>query len=125
MNKCKISIWGREFVLPVIYECYDGEEVIESQKEAFTQFKENSKKMNDSLEWVKQYIKKTSDAQQVDNEIENVFKFVIPKSIFIPHRKSHLTVAIMCNYKFDMEHGIAVIFEKGRFKEIGSQDIVL
>lgn len=28
-------------------------------------------------------------------------------------------------YKFDMEHGFAVVFENGQFKRVGTQDIVL
>ncbi len=125
MNKCKINIWKREFVLPVIYECYDGEEVLESQKEAFSLLKDNINEVNDSLEQVKQYIKETNDSQLIDSEHENIFRYVMPKSIFVPHSTSHFIAAIMCNYKFDIEHGIAVVFENGRFKKVGPQDIVL
>ena len=34
-------------------------------------------------------------------------------------------VAIMCNYKFDMEHGIAIVFKNEMFSKIVSQDIIL
>ena len=125
MNKCKMSIWEREFELPLMYECYTGEEVLENQKEAFAMFEDNAKEVAGSLDQVKKYVKKTGAAQLAGDEIENIFKYVMPKSIFIPHSKKHHTVAIMCNYKFDMEHGIAVVFENGQFKKIGSQDIVL
>lgn len=33
--------------------------------------------------------------------------------------------AILCNYRFDMEHGLAVLFENGTYKSVGSQDTVL
>ena len=33
--------------------------------------------------------------------------------------------ALMCNFRFDMEHGIAVIFENGAYKDVGPQDMVL
>ncbi len=125
MNKCKMSIWEREFELPLMYECYTGEEVLENQKEAFAMFEDNAKEVAGSLDQVKKYVKKTGAAQLAGDEIENIFKYVMPKSIFVPHSKKHHTVAIMCNYKFDMEHGIAVVFENGQFKKIGSQDIVL
>ena len=29
------------------------------------------------------------------------------------------------NYKFDMEHGIAVVYRGGKYKEAGPQDIIL
>ena len=125
MNKRKMNIWGREFDLPVIYECYDGEEVLESQKEAEALLEENSKEVAGSLNQVKKYIQETEAAQLTEDKIDNIFRYVMPKSIFVPHSKSHQIAAILCNYKFDAEHGVAVVFENGHFKKIGPQDIVL
>ena len=125
MNKCKINIWGREFDLPVICECYDGEEVLESQKEAEALLEENLKEVAASLNQVKKYIQETETAQLTEDKIDNIFRYVMPKSVFVPHIAEHLIAAIMCDYKFDLEHGIAVVFENGRFKEVGPQDIVL
>jgi hypothetical protein len=31
----------------------------------------------------------------------------------------------MCNFKFDMEHGLAIVFEDEKLKKIGPQEIVL
>lgn len=125
MSKCTINIWERKFELPLMYECYDGEEVLENQKEAFAMLEDNAEEVMGSLEQVKKYVKKTGVDQLAGAEIENIFKYVMPKSIFVPHNKKRRTVAIMCNYKFDMEHGIAVVFENGQLKKVGSQDIVL
>lgn len=125
MSKCKINIWDRAFDLNVVYECYPGEEVLESQKEAFALFEDNAEEIADSLAAVIKYVQKNDAGQLAGAAIGNIFKYVMPKSIFIPHTKKHRTVAIMCNYKFDMEHGIAVVFENGKFKKVGMQDIVL
>lgn len=125
MSKCKITIWDRTFDLSVVYECYAGEEVLESQREAFAMLEDNKKEVADSLAAVKKYVQKTSAGQLNDDGIENIFKYVMPKSIFVPHTKKHRIAAIMCNYKFDMEHGIAVVFENGKLKKVGTQDIVL
>ncbi len=125
MSKCKINIWGRTFELNVVYECYPGEEVLESQKEAFAMFEDNPKEIAESLEAVKEYVYKTNSGQLAGGDIENIFKYVMPKSIFVPHTKKHYIVAIMCNYKFDMEHGVAIVFEEGKLKTVGAEDIVL
>lgn len=125
MSKSKITIWGRAFELPVMYECYKGETVLASQREAFVLLEDNAAEVAESLEAVKKYVRKTGTGQLADGAIENIFKYVMPKSVFVPHIKKHRIAAIMCNYKFDMEHGIAVVFENGKFKEIGAQDIVL
>lgn len=125
MSKCKINIWDRAFDLNVVYECYPGEEVLESQKEAFAMLEDNAEEIADSLAAVIKYVQKNDGGQLAGVAIENIFKYVMPKSIFVPHTKKHRTVAIMCNYKFDMEHGIAVVFENGKFKKVGTQDVVL
>lgn len=31
----------------------------------------------------------------------------------------------MCNYKFDMDDGIAIVFKNNRFQKIGKQQIIL
>lgn len=125
MSKCRINIWDRTFELNVVYECYPGEDVLRDQKEAFAMFEENTGEIADSLADVIKYVQKNDGDQLAGATIENIFKYVMPKSIFVPHIKKYHTVAIMCNYKFDMEHGIAVVFENGKFKKVGTQDIVL
>lgn len=125
MSKCKINIWNRIFELSVVYECYSGEDVLESQQEAFVMLQDNVSEIARSLDSVKEYVQKAGADQLVDSTIENIFKYVMPKSIFVPHTKKHRLAAIMCNYKFDMEHGLAVVFENGKFKEVGTQDIIL
>ena len=123
MNKCMLMIWGREFECNVIYECYPGEAVLESQKEAYG-WLSSTEMIEASLVYVKDYVLKTAGTQ-VEKPIENIFKYVVPKSIFVPHDSKNPKVAILCNYKFDMEHGLAVVFENAQCKEIGEKDIIL
>ena len=42
MNKKKFDIWGRTLELDIVYDCYCGEEILESQKKAFDMFCENA-----------------------------------------------------------------------------------
>ena len=123
MSKSVLKIWGREFELNVVYECYPGEEVLDSQRAAFEQLC-NTSNIDAALGYVKAYVKNTAKLQ-VESPIDNIFKYVMPKSIYVPHNKKAAQIVIMCNYKFDTEHGIAVVFENGKFKEIGTQDIIL
>ena len=73
---------------------------------------------------VEKYILKNGLKENGISEVDNIFKYVMPKSISVPKAKKRV-VALMCNYKFDMEHGIAVIFEDEKFKKVGPQDLVL
>lgn len=123
MSKSVLKIWGQEFELNVVYECYPGEEVLDSQRAAFEQLC-NTNNIDAALDYVKAYVKTTATSQ-VESPIDNIFKYVMPKSIYVPHNKKSAQIAIMCNYKFDTEHGLAVVFENGNYKEIGAQDIIL
>ena len=123
MSNSVLKIWGREFELNVVFECYPGEDVLESQREALENLC-NSSVIDETLSYVKEYVKYTAGSQ-VSLPIDNIFKYVMPKSIFVPHNKKSSKIAIMCNYKFDAEHGIAIVFEDGEYKEIGIQDIIL
>lgn len=124
MNKEKLNLWDRSFELYISYSCYPGEVITDIQKAAAKEFCDNTSVVFSALNELKDYIQKTSNASIKASGINNIFKYIMPKSIFIP-RTNEKVVAIICNYKFDIEHGIAVVFENGQFKEIGPQDIIL
>ena len=124
MNKCKINIWGRDFELPVNYDCFPGEDVLDSQVNALSLLIESPTVIDESFNSVESYIFKNAPNEVVVS-IDNIFKYVMPKSIFIPRSGEQISIAIMCDYKFDPEHGLAVIFESGKFKAVGEQDVIL
>ena len=124
MNKVKISIWGREFDIDVRYSCYPGEEITQTQKEAVNEFCASNDITVDSINKVKDYIANASDSNLKVIDIENIFKYVMPKYLYVP-RTDKRVIAVMCNFKFDTENGIAVVYKNERFEEIGEQDIVL
>lgn len=124
MTEHTMTIWNRAFSLPVDYERYPGETVLDSQREAFAQLEAHPEELEAALESLKQYVRKTREDGRPEENIENIFRYVIPKSIFLPHTKTP-TAAILCRYKFDIEHGLAVLFEHGKFQKICPQDAVL
>jgi hypothetical protein len=125
MNNCKINIWGRDFELPVSYDCYPGEDVIDTQEDALTKFLSATEVIEASQTNIVEYVL-SDDMAEIDGfAIDNIFKYVMPKSIYIPRSKKNRVIAFMCNYKFDEEHGLAVVFENEAFSAIGAQDIVL
>ena len=123
MSKVRITLWDRDFELPVSYSCYPGEQVTVQQKETLALFCKSESPADGALPELKKYVIKTSEGQCGEN-IENIFKYVIPKSLYIPRADGNI-VAIICSYKFDMENGIAVVFENGKLKKIGTQDVIL
>ena len=122
INSAKVTIWNREFNLDIIYQRYPGEEITASQEStANTITKIN---FNSSLNAVKDYILENNQDELGRDEVTNVFRYVMPNRIFITRSDRNL-FAIACNYKFDLEHGLAVIFENGIFKEVGPLDLII
>lgn len=123
MNKVMVNIWGRDFELPVHYQVYPGEEVTDNQRSAledvhFVDYYEAQPEIRD-------YIQRYFSAELNNQSMENLFRFVIPKSIYIPRLPETKRFAIMCDFKFDMEHGIGMEFEEKRFRMAGAQDWIL
>ena len=119
-DKVRLTIWGREFNLTVKYDNYSGEEITDVQKDAVVKFSKVS--TDSSLEKVKSYC--TSRNKDEIDSIDNIFKYVMPKYLYIPKSKKRV-VAIMCNYKLDNDNGIAIVYENEKFSKIGPQDIIL
>ncbi len=121
MNKIKINIWDRDFELNVAYQNYPGEEVTKNQTDTLNNL--TSIDFKDSKEEVVKYIQ---DNDFYENEdLDNLFRFVMPKSILITRDDNARIFAVMCNYKLDKEHGIAIVYENEKFKMVGAQDIIL
>lgn len=125
MNKAKLMLWGREFNLDITYDCYKDEKILESQKQAVQRFSEMSDAFEISLDSVKSYCLLNNKEEIGADKIDNIFKYVAPKYLYVPREEKKQVVAIMCNYKFDLENGIAIIFENGKFREVGKQEIIL
>lgn len=117
-----VNIWGRKIDLEVVYDCYAGEEVLPVQKDSLELFISKNMAGNDSKNAVENYCLENNQAEIGADKIENIFKYVMPESLFV---KRDGRIVIMCNYKFDPEHGIAVVFEDGIVTAVGHQDIIL
>lgn len=125
MIKEKMMIWGRELELEVKYDCYTGEKILESQKDALKVFLKSEDTVGASLEQVKSYCLAHNKKDITDGVVENIFKYVAPKYLYVLRETSKRVVAVMCNYRFDPENGIAVVFENEELVKIGKQDTVL
>ena len=77
--------------------------------------------MDKSAAKLKKYCAKDDDG----GDMENLFRYVMPRYLFLPKVQKRRTVALMCDYRFDPEHGLALVFENEKLKEIGSQDLIL
>ena len=123
MNKQKITIWGRNFNLTIEYTGFPDENMTEEQRLAVDKLIDSMNDLTDSSGVEKYILKENGD--DVGGKIDNIFKYVIPTALFAPIQRSKRIIAILCDYRFDEEHGIAVVFENEKFKKVCPQDDVL
>ena len=124
MSKVDKTIWGRKLQLKVIYDCFEDEEIAPSQEKALSSFLGDCPEVELSLASLKNYCEKYSAGKIKADDIDNVYKYVVPRSIFVM-RKPKGAVALLCDFKFDIEHGIAIVFKDGRLESITTQNAVM
>lgn len=127
MNKQNLNIWGREFELEIVFDCYESEEVLSAQKDALAKFLSVAERLIDNAKKsVEEYCIKRNADDIGSPTIGNIFKYVMPKSIYIQRTTNGSgVVGLMCAYKFDTDNGIAVIFKDERLEKVGTQNIIL
>ena len=125
MRKENMTIWGREFELEIEFDCYPGETILPIQEEALTLFLNMKKEISDSEKVVKEYYIRHYSEELAEHSITNIFKYVMPKCIFIKRNPQKHIVALLCNDKFNIEHGMALVFEEKKLFQIGTEDIIL
>ena len=121
----KLEIWGRDFSLPVEYDCYEGEEVTKEQIQALKNFKFHTEWIEQSKSIVENYCKEQVIEDDDNNKKDNIFSYIKPECVFVKRDKDNPRIAIMCKYRYDLEHGLAVVFSSAGEATVGMQDIIL
>ena len=124
INKININIWNRDFELPIEYDCFSNEKVTGAQINAVNVFLKNKAMLDKAKSSIEEYCKKELNDDKENKNKDNIFTYIIPHYIYVK-RDDKPRVAIMCKYKYDMEHGLAVVFHQNGKIEVGLQDIIL
>ena len=124
-NSIEASIWGRLLTLPIIFDCYEGESITIDQTDALEIFKSHLDWVEKSKEQVEAYCHECVAEDEENQKKGNIFSYVMPESIFIKRDKSHPRVALMCRYRYDPEHGLAIVFSNDGNVTVGSPDTIL
>ena len=120
-----IEIWEREFSLDVEFDCYSDESVTQNQIDAFERFCNHPKWIDKAKKNVESFCKKAVENDDQNQKKDNIFSYVKPVGIFVKRDSDKPRVAIMCKYKYDPEHGLAVVFDHNGNATVGLQDIIL
>ena len=110
IESLEVSIWGRSFTLPVEYDCYEGEEVTKAQIQALKRFKAHPELIEQSKSIVEDYCRKQVMSDDENAKKDNIFSYIKPECFFVKRDKENPRIAMMCKYRYDLEHGLAVVF---------------
>jgi hypothetical protein len=126
-NDREYEIWGRNCKVSLVFDCYAGEEIDTVQEDAIADFEANLEQYTRcGLEAIKNYIVENYKNNIDDVRLPNIFKYVVPKTIYVskdPSKKK--VVGILCRFRFDEEEGLAVKFVDGQVVEVGGEQIIL
>lgn len=125
IESINIKIWDRDFYLPVVYDCYTGENVTDEQINALDMFLKKPKLIIKSKQIVIKFCSTKVNEDKTNQKKDNIFSYIKPEAIFVKRDEKKPRVALMCKYKYDLEHGLAIVFDYKGNIEVGLQDIIL
>ncbi|MBQ6980315.1 MAG: hypothetical protein IJQ07_06690 [Clostridia bacterium] len=126
MNNLEIEIFGRKFNLDIIYDCFDNEKITEIQRDTFLNFiSQKNILLEKAQQKLKEYLSINYKAQ-IGNDVDNIFRYIKPQYVYIKRSVTQeRVIALLCSFKFDLEHGLAIIIKNEKEFLIGAQDIIL
>ena len=124
INELNISIWERTFLLPIEYDCYDDEVVTDAQKSAVKTLTMHPEWIVSARTQVERFCRDEVIADVENDKKDNIFSYIKPDYLFVK-REDRPRVALMCKYRYDMEHGLAVVFATDGSVTVGHQDFIL
>ena len=83
IKETNINIWGRDFLLPVRFDCYTGEEVTNQQIDAMNLVIKNPKWIEKAKSIMEKYCKKAVDSDNANLKKDNVFSYVKPEYFYV------------------------------------------
>ena len=78
MNKISLTIWGRSFELPVAFDCYEGEEVLQAQYDALNELCNAQITIEEAKSNVEKYCVELNAKEIGAQRRDNIFKYVMP-----------------------------------------------
>jgi len=122
----KIEIWDRELPIEIIYDCFEGENITEIQKEALLAFIKHKEVLLDRAYKIIMKYCMEEHIEYFSIVSENVFTCVKPYALYIKRSVAKKqVVGLLCDFKPDREHGLAIYIEDCKHIKVGPQDIIL
>lgn len=125
INTIDLTIWEREFSLEIDYDCFEDEVPSQEQMNSLNEFLANPDWIEESKEYIEEFCKEKVYEDAENTKKDNIFSYIKPDYIFVKAEKNNPRIALMCKYRYDKEHGLAVVFTTTGDITVGIQDIIL
>ena len=125
IESLEVVIWGRFFKLPIEYDCDESEEVTKAQMKALKRFKSHSEWIEKSKKIIENYCQEKVMDDDENTKKDNIFSYIKPEYFFVKRDKENPRIDMMCKYRYELEHGLAVVFSSDGEVTVGIQDIIL
>ena len=122
-DRIHIKMWDEIIQLDLEYDCYKGEEITDEQIKALGRFVSHPEWIDAAKECIEEYCKKC--ALEKGDVVMNVKDCIIPEAVFVKRESKCPRVAIMCKFRYDPEHGLAMVFNHEGTVSVGIQDIII
>jgi len=115
----QVLLWDETYDLRIVADAYLGELITEAQRESYLIFLDNVERFSKrSLELVAEYISKVYE--RVD--ANHVHTLMVPTAILFQQDGAF---GILCDFKYDEEHGLAIMLYPKSQEQAGMQDIFI
>lgn len=125
INSLEVTIWGRVFVLPIVYDCLSDGIITEFQKKAIDNFAAHLEWVDQSKRIVEDYCKEEVNDDDSNKKKDNIFSYIKPEQLYVKRLGQQPEVALMCKYRYDLENGLTVVFDHEGNVSVGPQDMIL
>lgn len=125
IDSLELIIWERKLTIPIEYDCYKGESITDAQIADLENFISHMDRIEKAKKPVEDYCRKSVMEDDENHKKDNIFSYVKPECIFVKRDTDQPRIALMCKYRYDPEHGLAIVFSSDGSIEIGAQDIIL
>lgn len=125
MQSLTTKVWGRDFTLKVYFDCCSDEEILQSQRDALEALQKSWQVVDAAKPEVERYCLENNEEDIGSETVDNIFKYVIPEGLYVERNENKRVVLLLCAYRFDPEHGIALQFTNETLTAIDQQDALI
>ena len=119
-----MTIWGRELCLPIEYSASIEFKELMKIELSVKEFMDNSAEIILKSQFsVVSYAKKFA-ASVGRTTSDDLFDYITPHMLLVNSDDGSIYIALLCGFKYDPEHDIAIIYRDQKLVEVGSQDLV-